>query len=104
MKTFMIVAYLSGLGMDGVTTHTALSDPQHRFHEAVMTQNPWVNDGIIVAQAVGGTWALNRIYKDHPKLVVGLGVALGALRFSVGVHNLNVRRSEIGLDSTLKKR
>jgi hypothetical protein len=87
MKALMLAAWLSGCGADGVSTAVAL---YHGAHEVILTQSTPVNTAIIGAEASIGVWDLNRLYRRHPKLAVGLGVAAGVGRSLIAVHNVRV--------------
>jgi hypothetical protein len=47
---------------------------------------------IIASQAVGGGYTLHRLSKEHPKLAVTLGIAVGAMRASIAVRNIHVAK------------
>lgn len=85
MHKLMLVLWLGGVGADAVSTHIALN---RGGREIILTQSPIVNDAIIGGQAVGIAWGLEKLYKDHPKWAVGIGIVGGSLRATIAARNL----------------
>lgn len=69
---------------DAVTTHYAL---ERGAHELVLSQNPWVTDGIVAAQAVGVSILLARVGRKRPKLAKALGWTFVGARAAIVAHN-----------------
>ncbi len=87
MKTLMFVVWFGGFGADAASTQHALAQGAR---ESVLSQNTSVNHLLIGGEAAGGAFALHKLSKNHPKLAIGLGLAVGALRAGIAVRNVHV--------------
>jgi len=75
MNEVLLSVYLSCFAMDGSTTHIAFAKYSGQVREVFMTQNPWVNDGLVAAQSAGLLWATKNMKNGWIKWSVRLGVA-----------------------------
>lgn len=89
MKGLLLAAWIGGCGADAASTHVALT---RGAHELILTQSPLGNDAIIAGQAVYGAWALERLYRRHPKLAIVVGISAGVFRASIATRNLRAAR------------
>jgi hypothetical protein len=87
MKTLMFVVWFGGFSADTASTHVAL---KQGAHESILSQRPWVNHVVIAGEAAGGAYGLQRLSKEHPKLAVTLGIAVGVLRAGIATRNMSV--------------
>ena len=87
MKTLMFVVWFGGFGADAASTQHAL---KQGAQESILTQNSPVNHLLIGGEAAGGAFGLQKLSKHHPKVAIGLGLALGALRAGIAVRNVQV--------------
>lgn len=87
-----LTVFLAGCGADATSTHLALATG--RVHEVVLTQNPWVDDGLVAGEAALGAWAFERRLRSrHPRLATTLELSLGAFRFGLAVRNVRQGRA-----------
>lgn len=79
----LILSWWLLCGADAATTHTILATGGQ---EALLpTQNPYVIDGFVAMQMIGGAFVLREMHKTHPKLATGIGIGMIAFRaFAVG--------------------
>jgi hypothetical protein len=97
MKTLMLAAWLTGTGADAVSTHIALN---RGAREIVMSQNPIVNDCVVVgAEGVGGAFLLARLHRTHPKTAIVFGIFAGAGRSYIAYRNF---QTVSGLPRTIR--
>jgi hypothetical protein len=85
-----IFAIVIGQTLDSLTTHVALTAPH--THEAVLTQNPWVNDAILGGVAAAEIVALVHTHGRTRKVAILLSVATGAVHVYVAKRNLQTFR------------
>lgn len=71
MSHLFLTAWLLAFTGDAASTHVALN---RGAHEVMMTQNPYIDDGLLAAQAVIGALILEKIAKTHPKATRIVGV------------------------------
>jgi hypothetical protein len=89
MKTAMFLVWLTGGIADSSSTCQALA---RGGREVVLTQSCGANAAIIGAEMAAGSFGLNKLYRTHPKLAVGIGIAAGALRVGIAAHNQRIQR------------
>lgn len=88
MPGLLLAGWLTAFGADAFSTHAALN---RGAHELVLTQNPWTNDALIGAQAVGGALILNHLWRrGHKKTVVVVTLAGIGLRSAAAIHNFGL--------------
>lgn len=87
MPGWLLAAWIGACGADAVTTHGALQAGAVELH---LSQNPWVTDALVGAQAGVGAWGMARLHRTHPKLATGILVGLTAIRMGAAVHNATV--------------
>lgn len=88
MNALALAAYLTLCGSDAATTHTALSMPGS--HELILTQSPYVNDGLIL----GSSWGVWRITRDikNPWLKWSARFAVASIHGAMAAHNIKEMR------------
>jgi hypothetical protein len=87
MKTLMFIVWIGGMSADTASTHYAL---QQGAHETTLSQKAWVNHALIGGETIGGAYGLQKLSKEHPKLAATIGIAAGAFRAGIAVHNMGV--------------
>jgi xanthine/uracil permease len=85
-----IFAIVIGQTLDSFTTHLALAAPN--THEAVLTQNPWVNDAILAGIGSAQILAMAHTHGRKRRIAILVGVATGALHVYIANRNLNTLR------------
>ncbi len=88
---FFLAAWLTMCAGDATTTHIGLN---RGAQETLVTQNPWVNDGIVAGAATGVAFGTHHLHRDHPKLAIGLLVTATVIRGFVVVNNARVLREQ----------
>jgi len=84
----LLGAWLSACSADATTTHIALN---HGAREVLLTQNPWINDGIVAGVALSGV-GINHVLRreGHPRMAIVTMLAITAMRSAVAIHNARV--------------
>lgn len=90
MPAWLLAAWIGACGADAASTHVALRND--RVYEVALSQNPWVTDGLVGAQAGLGVWSMGKLHRRHPKLATGVLVGLTALRVGAAAQNIEVIR------------
>ncbi len=92
MNGLLLAGWIALCAGDATTTHVILQSGHGR--EVIWTQNPWVDDGIVAAQAAGGVWLSRRLNKlGHPRMAKAILVSLMVVRGVAVVNNLHVIQS-----------
>jgi hypothetical protein len=89
MKALILIAWIGGCGADAASTHYALA---RGGHEAVLTQNRYVNTAIIGSAAAVGAYGSTRWAKRHPRAAALLSVGVAGLRIGIAARNVRAVR------------
>lgn len=77
MKPLMLSWWLL-CGADAATTHHVLTTGGQEM--LLPSQNPYVVDGMVLAQAAMGAYANRELRKTHPKIAMGVMIGMVAFR------------------------
>jgi|KBSMisStaDraftv2_1062788.scaffolds.fasta_scaffold374837_2 hypothetical protein len=81
-------------GADAATTHHIVTTGGREV--ILPTQNPYAIDGVLLTQAFAADHALRNVARTHPRLAIGLGVGLVAVRGFAVAHNLRQIQTHSG--------
>ena len=79
--------WLAIMAGDAVTTHVGL---QLGAQERLLSQNPWVNDGLIAGEAGAMFYLTKKYYKQRPKTAIAVLAVFMLYRGWIDVHNYGV--------------
>lgn len=84
MKPLLLTVYFGLFAADGVTSHIQLDRGKA---EAYLSQSPWIDDGIIVAQSTALYWITERRLKEHPKIKWTIRLSVAGIHGAYALRN-----------------
>jgi len=85
-------AILIGNGLGLASTEIALQRPTLRETNTVLGQSAPRRILLKSAGTAAEVWMVRKLGPSHPKLALGLGLAIGAVTGGAGIHNLRLLR------------